>query len=263
MKTKDGWQFCARCRQAHSLASCGPEHHEDILHACYGCDQPGGAAEIMRITVECWERATGELLRPSGPTAVFGDRRYGRCETEAEKHRHLEEPWRAVHASVVVALDSARRKSRPSDTSGPLDESRQPKLWSTAKIIAVARRELNKIVVMRHNEARRTSEMKKIKELWIDTGIARWPRGVPRSNVFNDWNQDHSSAPDGPVLCFATDGSGLKDGRAGYAYVARILNSGDDPATTLPPSYTPLAEEYGPVITNPRQDGYIGAHQGD
>ena len=150
MKTKYGWQFCARCRQAHSLAGCGPEHHEDILHACYGCDQPGGAAEIMRITVECWERATGELLRPSGPTAVFGDRRYGRCETEAEKHRHLEEPWRAVHASVVVALDSARHKSHPSDTSSPLDESRQPKLWTTAKIIAVARRELNKIVVMRH-----------------------------------------------------------------------------------------------------------------
>ena len=75
-------------------------------------------------------------------------------------------------------------KSRPSDTSGPLDESRQPKLWTTAKIIAVARRELNKIVVMRHNEARRTSEMKEFKELWIDTGIARWTRGVPRSNVF-------------------------------------------------------------------------------
>jgi hypothetical protein len=54
----------------------------------------------MRIVTRCWEEATGEVLRASGPTALFGDRRYGRTEEDAHQYKHLEEPWRALHAAV-------------------------------------------------------------------------------------------------------------------------------------------------------------------
>ena len=65
----------------------------------------------MRRVTRCWEEATGEVLRASGPTALFGDRRYGRTEEDAHQYKHLEEPWRALHAAVVITLDVARRDS--------------------------------------------------------------------------------------------------------------------------------------------------------
>ena len=48
---------------------------------------------------------TGEVLRPNGPTALFSDRRHGRQEEDAQQYAHLEEPWRALHAAAVIALD--------------------------------------------------------------------------------------------------------------------------------------------------------------
>ena len=133
-KCSQGWEFCARCRVAcGGLAACTPAQHEDVLHACELCPAPGGAAEIMLIVTQCWEATTGELLKPTGPTALFGDRRYGRLEEDVHAHAHLQQPWQALHAAVVVALDAARRASRPAAFTSrklhtkPLDEAAQPR----------------------------------------------------------------------------------------------------------------------------------------
>ena len=113
-RCSEGWEFCARCRkQVGGLTHCSPAQHEDAIHAHETCPAAGGAAEIMSIVVRCWEEMTGEVLRPNGPTALFGDRRHGRQEEDAQQYTHLEEPWRALHAAVVIALDVARRNSRP------------------------------------------------------------------------------------------------------------------------------------------------------
>ena len=63
----------------------------------------------MKIVTDCWQATTGEVLRPTGPTALFGDRHHGRLEEDVQQYKHLEEPWRALHAATVIALDEARR----------------------------------------------------------------------------------------------------------------------------------------------------------
>ena len=141
-RCSQGWEYCARCRVAcGGLPACTPAQHEDVRHACELCPAPGGAAEIMLIITQCWEATTGELLKPTGPTALFGDRRYGRLEEDVKSHAHLQQPWQALHAATVVALDAARRASRPPAFTSrklhtkPLDEAAQPKLWTTARIV--------------------------------------------------------------------------------------------------------------------------------
>ena len=80
-KTSRGWQYCLRCACVHGLDRCGPDQHEDVLHACQTCPSPGGAQEIMETVYRCWHRATGEELAATGATALFGDRRAG-CSEE-------------------------------------------------------------------------------------------------------------------------------------------------------------------------------------
>ena len=102
-KRKDGWEFCARCRQSLGLSQCTAAQHEGVIHMCESCPSTGGPAEVLAVLYSGWERLTGEKLRHTGPLAMFGDRRYGRDEADAEQKRHLEEPWRAAHAAVVIA----------------------------------------------------------------------------------------------------------------------------------------------------------------
>eukprot|EP00964_Phaeocystis_antarctica_P106871 scaffold71657_cov64-Phaeocystis_antarctica.AAC.2 len=84
-RCSEGWEFCAKCRkQVGGLIHCSPAQHEDAIHAHETCPAAGGAAEIMSIVVRCWEEMTGEVLRPNGPTALFGDRRHGRQEEDAQ-----------------------------------------------------------------------------------------------------------------------------------------------------------------------------------
>ena len=114
-KLGGGWQFCLRCIQARGLRGCASQQHETVLHACHECPEPGGAAEIMGSTYRCWRRATGEELVDAGATALFGDRRAGRPEEDEKQHRHLEQPWRVLHAAVALAMDT-RRGGAPSST---------------------------------------------------------------------------------------------------------------------------------------------------
>ena len=100
----------------------------------------------MRIVTDCWEEVTGERLKPDGPTALFGDRRHGRLEEDAAMHKHLHVPWQALHAATVLAVHEAQRRAGPhGDAKRPLEEGRQPKVWTTARIMRKVRREFDKI----------------------------------------------------------------------------------------------------------------------
>ena len=80
----------------------------------------------------------------------FGDRHYKRSQEAAQQYTHLEEPWRALHAATVIALDVARHNSRPPAYVArklhlkPLDEAQQPTPWSTARIVGRICKELDK-----------------------------------------------------------------------------------------------------------------------
>ena len=199
-----GWEFCARCRKhVGGLAHCMPAQHENAIHAHEACPAAGGAAEIMSIVVRCWEEMTGEVLRPSGPTALFGDRRHGRQEEDAQQYAHLEEPWRALHAAVVIALDVARRNSRPPEYTkrklhqAPLDEEQQPLPWSTARIMSRACKELNKIARRRADQLlqKRTtcnrSAYPEFQKAWISTGLATIRRGQVCTRILANWRNPH------------------------------------------------------------------------
>ena len=64
--------------------------------------------------------------------ALFEDRHHGRLEEDVQQYKHLEEPWRALHAATVIALDEARRHTRSPACSKQkmhkalLDEANQP-----------------------------------------------------------------------------------------------------------------------------------------
>ena len=105
---------------------------------------------------------------------MFGDRRYGRDEADAEQKRHLEEPWRAAHAAVAVALDCARRHTCPTGTDTcPLDESKLPKAWPLARVLAKARTEFCKTACAKANELRKSSKLDDFYKLWIRSGITQ------------------------------------------------------------------------------------------
>ena len=108
----------------------------------------GGAQEIMETVYRCWQRATGEELAATGATALFGDRRAGCSEEQEKQFRPLEQPWRVLHAAVAIALDRARRRTRPSDYNemkSPMT-GRQPRPWSAAKTLGLARREMDSML---------------------------------------------------------------------------------------------------------------------
>ena len=124
----------------------------------------------------------------------------------------------------------ARRKTRPPNWGkDDFVEARQPKAWTTAKIVGTARRELNKLAQGRADEYKRIGKFADFQKLWVTTGIAHLVKGKVRVGVFDGWQ--HETGPvNTRALFVATDGSGLKDGRAGYGCVGRWLGPGDDPA---------------------------------
>ena len=97
------------------------------------------ASYALHLVVQ--QRSCLSSLKPTGPTALFGDRRYGRLEEDVHAHAHLQQPWQALHAATAVALDAARRASRPAAFTPrklhtkPLEEAAQPKPWTTARIV--------------------------------------------------------------------------------------------------------------------------------
>lgn len=266
-KRKDGWEVCARCRKMHGLAHCTAAHHETICHACIDCPAPGGAAEVMKVLTDCWERVTGEKLRPVRATAMFGDRRLGRSDEEAQEHRRLEEPWRAAHAAVVLALDSARRATRPPGPAGaPLDEHRQPQPWGASRVVAAARNEMQKIA-RKVARLRQSQHMyAQFRAVWVASGVLELTRsGGVRVALFDRWDDPARHPPTAKeVVAIATDGSGTKDGRAGWGIHARRLQPGElaSAAESLPTGQEPLLEACGPVITSAARAGHVGASRG-
>tara|TARA_B110001450_G_scaffold178817_1_gene167056 strand:- start:229 stop:2817 length:2589 start_codon:yes stop_codon:yes gene_type:complete len=266
-KLRHGWQYCLRCACAHGLDRCGPHQHEDVLHACQTCPSPGGAHEIMATVYRCWHRATGEELAATGATALFGDRRAGCSEEQEKQFRPLEQPWRVLHAAIVVALDKARRRTRPSDHNDmrtPM-AGRQPRPWSAAKIIGLARREMDRILGGLAADAKRLGRYSDFFRTWYIPGLAVRRAGKPHATVLDDW-ETHVAIP-AHTLTIATDGSGRRDGRAGYGVTARWLAPDEDPALPIaPPSpgggpcrQPTLIEHYGPVDTDPASHMWIGA----
>ena len=77
-----------------------------------------------------------------------------------QQYAHLEEPWRALHAATVIALDVARHNSRPPAHVArklhlkPLDETQQPTPWSTARIVGRICKELDKMARRRADRMR-------------------------------------------------------------------------------------------------------------
>ena len=139
--------------------------------------------------------------------------------------------------------------------------ARQPKAWTTAKIVGTARRELNKLAQGRADEYKRIGKFADFQKLWVTTGIAHLVKGKVRVGVFDSWQ--HETGPvNTRALFVATDGSGLKDGRAGYGCVGRWLGPGDDPAVAPRPDEPPTFDECGPVVTNATKYGYLGATKG-
>ena len=225
-----GWEFCARCRaQRGGLSQCAEAQHESAVHAHEQCPATGGTAEIMRIVTRCWEEATGEVLRANGPTALFGDRRYGRTEEDAQQYKHLEEPWRALHAAVVITLDVARRDSRPPAYTkrklhkAPLDEGHQPVPWSTARIMSRVCKELDKIARRRADQLQQVRKSCNSNESayvdfhkdWVLTGLAKVRGGRICTLILANWRNPRPTDPRRALLVFATDGSG-QGGQAGW-----------------------------------------------
>ena len=128
----------------------------------------------MATVYRCWERATGEELADTGATALFGDRRAGRTEEEEKPHRHLEQPWRVLHAATALALDQARRRTRPIDfqvTQSPMP-AKQKRVWTAAKILGLARREMDYMLQSLESDARRLGTYPALHKLWFRTGRA-------------------------------------------------------------------------------------------
>ena len=62
---------------------------------------------------------------------------HGRLEEEATQYKHLHEPWQALHAAMVLAVHEAQRCAGPhGDTKQPLQEGRQPKVWTSGVILS-------------------------------------------------------------------------------------------------------------------------------
>ena len=139
---------------------------------------------------------------------MFGDRRYGRDEADAEQKKHLEEPWRAAHAAVAIALDCARRHASPTGTGkGPLDESKLPKAWPLARVLAKARTEFCRISCTRAQSQRKASEFAEFHRLWVRSGIFRRRRATKRASSTAQtslrWIALTSPAHK-PLACFAS-----------------------------------------------------------
>ena len=201
----------------------------------------------------------------------FKKRRYGRLEEDVQLHAHLQQPWQALHAATVVALDAARRASRPPAFTSrklntkPLDEAAQPKPWTTARIMGkvvrlfakTAQNCLQQAVSCREKHPEHYREFHKA---WIASGIATHRGGKVRTHVLANWRNPQNPDPDTPTLVFATDGSAQK-GQAGWGYVARRTTRGNAQADT-DAKYShadALTRETGRVVTNPSQPEYLGA----
>ena len=87
-----------------------------------------------------------------------------------QQYKHLEEPWRALHAATVIALDEARRHTRSPACSKQkmhkalLDEANQPRPWSTARIVGKIVREYDKI-------ARHMADQLQLQQLQGSVGV--------------------------------------------------------------------------------------------
>ena len=186
-KHKHGWQFCARCRQAKGVIGCTAAEHEDVLHACVACTEPGGAADVGAYLLERWKALTREDLPQTGPTLMFGDRRAGRTEEQEMEGRPLEGPWRAAHAAVMIALDKARVHAAPRDGAHkqPVDERRQTRVWSKEQVLAVARRESHKLAQRCYIHHKNSSKLLEFQDRWVKTGLARITKKGVRMMIFD------------------------------------------------------------------------------
>ena len=132
-------------------------------------------------------------------------------------------------------------------------------------MLAKARTEFCKISCTRAQSQRKASEFAEFHRLWVRSGIlsptARHEtRQQYRTDLFTVDRPDVASPQATSVLCFATDGSGASDGKAGWGSSARRLQPGDeDSAANSGPA---LTEECGPVITSPSQPEFLGATRG-
>ena len=132
-------------------------------------------------------------------------------------------------------------------------------------MLAKARTEFCKTACARANELRKSSKLDDFYKLWIRSGIAQpsarhETRQQYRTDLFTVESPNAAGPQATSVLCFATDGSGADNGKAGWGSSARRLQPGDEDSAAS--SSPPLTEECGPVITSPSQPEFLGATRG-
>ena len=102
--------------------------------------------------------------------------------------------------------------------------------------------------------------------VWVASGVLELTRsGGVRVALFDRWDDPARHPPTAKeVVAIATDGSGTKDGRAGWGIHARRLQPGElaSAAESLPTGQEPLLEACGPVITSAARAGHVGASRG-
>ena len=185
-------------------------------------------------------------------------------------HKHLHVPWQALHAATVLAVHEAQRSAGPhGDAKRPLEEGRQPKVWTTARIMRKVRREFDKIAQDLWDDAKARHHSADFQKVWIQSGIAKLVRGRVRTRVLDDWQREdeRGSAAQQQIhaLCFATDGSAkkAKPGQAGWGYTACLLDGTPaevlDAAASTTSAAQPLYEESGRVVTNDKAPEFLGA----
>ena len=162
---------------------------------------------------------------------------------------------RAAHAAVAVALDKARLHTAQDEEARkrkePLNEAAQTPAWTKHKVIACARREAHRLAAACHSHHKRLGTVKLFHKTWIKSGLARMTKKGVKMTVFDERPRVDPAPEVG--ICIATDGSGMRDGRAGWAYTAR-----EDVRRRVGPQ---CAEECGPVILAQDDAEYIGAQK--
>ena len=122
------------------------------------------------------------------------------------------------------------------------------------------------------SDARRQDKYGEFHRIWfrsVACGFAVMRGSKIHATLLDDWEERVPTYTPTHTLTIATDGSGRKDGRAGYGVTSRWLAPDEDPSLPIvQPSRTHdaprreevLIEHYGPVDTDPSSPMWIGAH---
>ena len=182
--SKGARTFCKRCKSL-----------ETISHKYGSCRQTVKAWSTM---LEKWKQMTGESLSPTDEWVTIWGVRWG--DTEGRVKGSGEEVFRAIHASMVVAIHEESAKKRPGGAG---------RIYQRACALVQQLAANN-----RHHRG------KAFGEEWVGTGIAM-PVGKQAVRILwggKETLQAEECQDEGPLIEVYTDGSARK-GKAGWGMV--------------------------------------------